>query len=132
MLAAVGRCLVSWLRTGDLVSRHGGEEFLVLLPETPPQGAVLVAERLRAGVAALDHLPQQVTVSIGVAACLQDESAEELIARADEAMYRAKEAGRNRVIPAVEPLGSMLRVTSKRTRTTTALVRRRGRTTTQL
>lgn len=128
VLAEVGRCLVSWLRTGDLVSRYGGEEFLVLLPETPPPGAVLVAERLRAGVAALDHLPMPVTVSIGVASCLQDESAEELIERADQALYQAKQGGRNRVCTAPEPDGSVLRVTSKRQRTTTALVRRRGGT----
>ncbi len=124
VLAAVGRCLTSWLRSGDLVSRFGGEEFLVLLPETPPAGAQLVAERLRAGVAAIDNAPMPVTVSIGVACCLQDESLEELVGRADAAMYQGKKQGRNRVIMAEEPDGSLLRVTSKRNRTTTSLVRR--------
>jgi diguanylate cyclase (GGDEF)-like protein len=124
VLAAVGRCLMSWLRSGDLVSRHGGEEFLVMLPETPPAGAQLVAERLRAGIAALDNVPCPVTVSIGVACCLQDESMEELVGRADAAMYEAKAQGRNRVVMAAEPDGSLLRVTAKRNRTTTSLVRR--------
>jgi diguanylate cyclase (GGDEF)-like protein len=123
VLAAVGRALVAGLRSGDLVSRQGGEEFLVLLPETPPAGALLVAERLRVAIAALT-LVMPVTVSIGVACCLQDESGTELLARADEALYLGKRTGRNRVVMANEPLGSLLRTTSKRSRVTTALVRK--------
>jgi diguanylate cyclase (GGDEF)-like protein len=125
VLAGVGRCLVSWLRSGDLVCRYGGEEFLVLLPETPPQGALLVAERLRAGVSVLDNLPVEVTVSIGVASALQDETPEALLQRADEALYKAKADGRNRVVLSEEyPDGSFLRTTSRKARTTTALVKK--------
>jgi diguanylate cyclase (GGDEF)-like protein len=124
VLAGVGRCLVSWLRSGDLVCRYGGEEFLVLLPETPPPGARLVADRLRAGVSALDNLPVPVSVSIGVASAVQDETPEALLARADEALYQAKAQGRNRVIMAADPDGSLLRTTSRKARTTTALVRK--------
>jgi diguanylate cyclase (GGDEF)-like protein len=126
VLAAVGHALVAGLRSGDLVSRQGGEEFLVLLPETPPPGALLVAERLRAAIAALT-LVMPVTISVGVACCLQDETAEELVARADEALYFGKRNGRNRVVMASEPEGSLLRTTSKRSRVTTALVRKPGR-----
>jgi diguanylate cyclase (GGDEF)-like protein len=125
VLAGVGRCLVSWLRSGDLVCRFGGEEFLVLLPETPPQGALLVAERLRAGVMALDNMPMPRTVSIGVASALQDETPEALLQRADEALYKAKAEGRNRVVVSEEyPDGSFLRTTSRKARTTTALVKK--------
>ncbi len=98
VLTAVGRVLTDHLRTGDLVSRHGGEEFLVILPDTPPAGALQVAERLREAVAALASLPKHVTVSIGVAACHQDETALSLVARADAALYQAKAAGRDRVV----------------------------------
>lgn len=98
VLAAVGHALTTHLRTGDLVSRYGGEEFLVILPDTPPAGAMQVAERLREAVAAITGLPKPVTVSIGVAACHQDETAERLVARADAALYVAKTGGRNRVV----------------------------------
>ncbi|MDA3962807.1 MAG: GGDEF domain-containing protein [Planctomycetota bacterium] len=98
VLRAVGRCLVGHLRTGDLVSRWGGEEFVIVLPNTSATAAFAVAERLRQRVASLGDLPASVTVSIGVAACRMDETAAELLERADASMYQAKESGRNRVI----------------------------------
>ena len=98
VLAAVGRALVAGLRLNDLVCRWGGEEFLVILPDTPPDGALLVAERLRQAVAALSDLPLTVTVSIGVASCAQDDTHFEVVARADGALYEAKADGRNRVV----------------------------------
>ena len=98
VLAAVGRVLAAHLRTGDLVSRYGGEEFLVILPDTPPAGALQVVDRLREAVAALKGVPKAVTVSIGVAACHQDETADHLVSRADAALYLAKHAGRNRIV----------------------------------
>jgi diguanylate cyclase (GGDEF)-like protein len=89
------------VRTGDALYRYGGEEFLVLLPEQPIDAAGLAAERLRAAVEEL-ALPHPaggvVTVSAGVAALSDDEcKPDELFALADQALYRAKEAGRNRV-----------------------------------
>lgn len=98
VLAAVGRVLAAHLRTGDLVSRYGGEEFLVILPDTPPAGALQVVDRLREAVASLKGVPKAVTVSIGVAACHQDETAEHLVGRADAALYLAKHGGRNRIV----------------------------------
>ncbi|NMN56447.1 diguanylate cyclase (GGDEF)-like protein [Xanthobacter sp. SG618] len=88
-------------RPGDFVCRYGGEEFVVVLPETPAAGAELVGERIRAGVAAtavMTHgLAIEITVSVGIAVQRADDGPGELIARSDTALYTAKRAGRNRV-----------------------------------
>jgi diguanylate cyclase (GGDEF)-like protein len=116
-LAAVGRALTAHLRTGDLVSRYGGEEFLVILPDTPPAGAMQVAERLREAVAAITGLPKAVTVSIGLAACHQDETTASLVSRADAALYLAKTSGRNRVTMSDDGgAEGFLRTTARRTK----------------
>jgi diguanylate cyclase (GGDEF)-like protein len=107
VLAAVGRCLAGHLRTGDLACRWGGEEFLLILPDTSPGGAEMVAGRLRSAVAALADLPCGVTVSIGVASVHQDEPPTELIRRADRALYAAKHDGRNKVVLAEEHAGTV-------------------------
>jgi diguanylate cyclase (GGDEF)-like protein len=90
------------VRTGDIPSRFGGEEFTVLLPNTSRQTAWLVAERLRMSVAAIKvpwepSLPQ-VTISLGVVSFGNRTNAtpEEILKRADEALYQSKENGRNR------------------------------------
>ncbi|MDR2305485.1 MAG: GGDEF domain-containing protein [Treponema sp.] len=90
------------VRTGDVPSRFGGEEFTVLLPNTAKDVAFTVAERLRCNVAAMTvpwepPLPQ-VTISLGVHSFSQGKelTAEEIIAHADEALYLSKERGRNR------------------------------------
>lgn len=115
VLTAVGRQMVDLLRTNDLVCRWGGEEFLILLPDTPPEGALLVANRLRQAIAELSGLPTSVTVSIGIAACAQDETPFDLVARADDALYRAKNGGRDRVVmaPTADSTGT-LRITSRK------------------
>ena len=107
-IRSVVRVCRTLARSSDIVGRLGGEEFAILLPETPPQGAALLAERLRATLAATGlRLPGGVTVtftvSIGVSALPPgDEPAEmalgSLLAHADEALYRAKNGGRNRVV----------------------------------
>ncbi|MDO8860403.1 diguanylate cyclase [Haliea sp. E1-2-M8] len=93
--------LKSCLREGDQLGRWGGEEFLVLAPYTDLDGATEFAERLRARVEATDFgLRDPVTVSLGVAEWLPGDSLKSLLVRADGAMYRAKETGRNRVVAA--------------------------------
>ena len=115
-----------WPRSAADWSRDCAAGILVLLPETPPAGAMLVAERLRAAIAAL-QLIMPITISIGVASCLQDETAAELIGRADEALYQGKRGGRNRVVMAEAPIGGVLRTTSKKERVTTSLIRKQPR-----
>ena len=94
------------IRGIDLACRVGGEEFVIVMPETDMAVAAMVAERLRRRIAAepfpisqgSQHLP--VTLSIGIAALRgQDDNAAALIKRADQALYRAKRDGRNRVVP---------------------------------
>lgn len=102
VLAALAQGIVGCLRAGDVLGRVGGEEFLVLLPDTDIDAAVTLAETLRATVARmqvlLDGEPQSVTISIGAAAREPaDTSPAVLIHRADRALYTAKHAGRNRV-----------------------------------
>jgi two-component system cell cycle response regulator len=89
VLAAVARELRHHLRAEDQLGRLGGEEFLAVLPETDAAAAAVAAEKLRASVQ-----PTGVTVSIGWAAW-EGESAEELLRRADDALYAAKAAGRD-------------------------------------
>lgn len=89
-------------RPADLATRYGGEEFLVVLPETDCHGAQLLAERIRRNVEALPRYAedtQPVTVSIGIACCTPDAQQDlaTLLGNADEALYRAKRNGRNRV-----------------------------------
>ena len=95
VLRAVGRCLGMVLRSQDTVGRLGGEEFGVLLPGLDAKAAVGVAHRLRRAVAGLRPEGLPVTVSLGVATGTDDVDA--LLGRADECLYAAKRAGRNRV-----------------------------------
>jgi diguanylate cyclase (GGDEF)-like protein len=97
-LRAVADAMVPQVRPQDVLGRVGGEEFALVLPETAPAEARLVADRLRATVEALEHddLPR-ITVSAGVADMVDDPGLDALYADADRALYEAKRAGRNRV-----------------------------------
>ena len=104
VLRGISAILQRSVRTVDMVARYGGEEFVIVLPETGEQGAVVFAERIRERVESHrfdnDRSPlTNVTVSIGVSAfpAPHVETAEDLFARADAALYRAKERGRNKV-----------------------------------
>jgi diguanylate cyclase (GGDEF)-like protein len=91
------------LRVSDYAARYGGEEFLVILPDTDSTMAAQAAERLR-GLVADEKFgdgpgPARITISIGVASTSEHESEpESLVRNADTALYRAKKAGRNRVV----------------------------------
>jgi len=87
------------LRATDSLARWGGEEFIALLPETPADGAVELAEELRQAVAETDFADAggHITISLGVAEYRGDEPRKELLKRVDDCLYRAKAAGRNRV-----------------------------------
>jgi diguanylate cyclase (GGDEF)-like protein/PAS domain S-box-containing protein len=99
VLVAVAELIEQSIRTTDTFGRWGGEEFMVILPETTLEEAQLVAEKLREAVSKLRVLgPKKITASFGVAGVLEDISEmETLIRLADEALYTAKENGRNRV-----------------------------------
>ena len=91
-------CVEGKLREGDQLGRWGGEEFLVLVPNTRSRDAMILAERLRRALEATDfELEQTITVSIGVAQWRSEDSLKSLLERADRAMYKAKHSGRNRV-----------------------------------
>lgn len=99
VLVAVARALVDHVRSGDLVARLGGEEFVVVAPGMDLGGAAALAERLRAAVptAVRREVPVDVTASLGVTALRADEEPTAAIARVDALMYRAKRGGRDRV-----------------------------------
>jgi diguanylate cyclase (GGDEF)-like protein len=101
MLRAVSRLLTSLARQGDTVSRWGGEEFVVVLPETDLAGAQRFAERLRRTIEAHAVGDMHTSASCGVAPMLPDDTVDELIGAADEALYQAKSNGRNRTESAV-------------------------------
>jgi diguanylate cyclase (GGDEF)-like protein len=97
-LRAVGDAISASIRDGDVAARFGGEEFLVVLPGTRLPGAAEVAERIRAQVRQL-ALPFGLTVSVGLAAGEPElDDPEQVFDRADQALYRAKAAGRDRVV----------------------------------
>jgi diguanylate cyclase (GGDEF)-like protein len=108
VLRSVGTILAGGVRQVDLAGRYGGEEFALILPDTDLEGAQTLAERLRARLAETRiELPEggrlTTTASFGVAAKGELPSADSLVASADEALYEAKRAGKNRVVPEPAP-----------------------------
>lgn len=105
VLQRIADCLKQTTRGSDIVFRFGGEEFIILLTNTPEEGAFQLAERIRQTLESLQPVtdsegPQRVTASFGVATLGVNESKECLLHRADLAMYQAKEHGRNQVCAA--------------------------------
>jgi diguanylate cyclase (GGDEF)-like protein len=101
VLHLIARVISDHCRTNDHLGRYGGEEFLIILPETRIDGATMLAERVRSAVAetSLGQDDERITLSIGVAKWRDgDGSAKRLIAQADQALLEAKSAGRNRIV----------------------------------
>ena len=105
-LAAVARCIAGCLhRPADYAARYGGEEFVVVLPNVDTNGAVTIAESIRTGILDLGirhdtGVSGRLTASIGVTTCYpeRDDSIQAALKLADDALYRAKESGRNQVV----------------------------------
>lgn len=105
VLKSVGQIILKSKRMIDVACRYGGEEFILILPKTSKSGAMTVGERLRKRVAALKvsqlarlHLKEPVTISGGIATFPQDANeSQELIMKADKALYEAKSSGKNRI-----------------------------------
>jgi diguanylate cyclase (GGDEF)-like protein len=98
VLVRIGQILRHTTRDADALGRLGGEEFLVVCRHSPVDTTLALADKIRAAVAAHDFTGiGHVTASFGVAACRGDDSAASLLARADAALYRAKDGGRNKV-----------------------------------
>jgi diguanylate cyclase (GGDEF)-like protein len=105
IMRQVGALLKKGIRQADLLCRYGGDEFVMLLSQTPPGQAMVMAERLRLRIAQAPLVPPEqglkVTVSIGVAGLKPEMTTEDLIKTADELHYRAKQAGKNRVVGSI-------------------------------
>ena len=114
-LRRIGRAIATHVRAGDSAYRYGGEEFLILMPDVRPDGAIVGMERLRAGIEqlAIPHAgrvpPGIITISIGIAAWQAGDhtTPAQVLEAADVALYAAKQHGRNRVVaPGVDARSS--------------------------
>jgi len=101
VLVEVAKLLRRMVRTSDLPGRWGGEEFMVLVPGTNEEQALILAEKLRKAFENHQYpSSQKITASFGVSLCKEGDTLETLLRKADEALYEAKRQGRNRVIAA--------------------------------
>jgi len=98
-LRAVGDILKRKIRNEDLAARMGGDEFVILLPETSLKEALYIAHRIKKCVKNIDILSEKEnsSISIGAAQLKEDDDTESFLKRVDDALYQAKEKGRNRV-----------------------------------
>jgi diguanylate cyclase (GGDEF)-like protein len=109
VLAAVGATLAETVRRSDFVARNGGEEFIVLLPDTDLESAAIVADKLRSAIGAISvpGVERRLTASLGLASIPQHAAdADQLARAADRALYLAKTNGRNRTEVATANAGN--------------------------
>ncbi|MGB3623828.1 MAG: GGDEF domain-containing protein, partial [Ketobacter sp.] len=101
VLKLVAREISQRLRSEDFVARYGGEEFVIIMPETDLQSALVATEKVRAAIEScpfsFNQQPIPITASFGVTSFENGDEIETCFERADKALYRAKELGRNRV-----------------------------------
>jgi len=104
ILKEIAARLVTNMRAIDVVSRYGGEEFMIAMPNTSEVDAVIAADRVRALIAGtpvfVDGQALRITTSAGVAEVQKNEQLRDVFKRADSALYKAKQAGRNKVFSA--------------------------------
>ena len=107
VLRATAQRMLANIRSFDMAARMGGEEFVVVMPDTPQEDAMAAAERLRARlaetpIATVGGRPITITASLGVAASIRGDTSAMLLKRCDQALYGAKHEGRNRVMPGLQ------------------------------
>lgn len=110
ILSTISGTLRHSLRPNDMIVRYGGDEFVILLPQTKMPAALMIAERLKRGIAELSfgeteaEILPGTTISIGVAQMQDSDTLDKLLFKADTALYYAKNSGRNRISTQVEPV----------------------------
>jgi polar amino acid transport system substrate-binding protein len=97
VLKKLAKIIKDHIRESDIFGRWGGEEFVLILPNTPYEKALIVAEKIRKIVESSDFDGIDVTISVGVSEFRKGDSVKSVVKKADLAMYKAKEDGRNRV-----------------------------------
>ncbi|MDG4812645.1 diguanylate cyclase [Hydrogenovibrio sp. 3SP14C1] len=99
VLLSIAKSISSLLRSSDVLCRVGGEEFVVIMPETSLENALIISERIRTSVEQISskEVPEKITISLGLVELHDWDNLQSFYKRADEALYKAKEKGRNRI-----------------------------------
>lgn len=97
VIIALSKTVLDSLRNSDIVARWGGEEFLILLPNTNKNATMMIGEKIRSSIESLHVKKIKFTISIGISCLNQDNDIDDIIKRADLALYEAKETGKNKI-----------------------------------
>ena len=100
VLRIISKIILENIREQDIAVRWGGEEFIILTPETNIKGAYIVSEKIRSTIQSFKHekIKRQITISGGITSCSNSDSEEDIIERADIALYKAKKLGKNNIV----------------------------------